>query len=312
MKLTDHLLGRLAKLRFVVVTGKGGVGKSAMTAALGRVMSRRGRRTVLVEVDPRENLHQLLGVAPSGGEIVAAGDRLSLQHADAGQVVREIIQERLKVGALVSRLERSSIYQHFVDGVPGLKQMATLEHARRLTESGSFDLVILDAPATGHGVSLLEAPLRVAEAVDSGPFADIAKRLARFIYDPPSEADSAAGATAQNQTGVVIVTLAEEMPVDEAIELDQMLVDRLGRPAEGLIVNAVYPAVPVTIDDRLGAPAEVIDLWRRRRRINETELERLSAWTGPQVVLELLPIERGPALVDALASRLERAEGGEE
>jgi len=293
----ERQIADLARRGFLVVTGKGGVGKSAVAATLGRSMTREGGqalRTLVIEVDPRENLHQLLGTPPSGGEILDAGGGLFLQHLKPRSVVDRVIEERVRLGAVVRRVQASPVYQHFVDGCPGLKEMAVLEHARRLLDERRFDVVILDAPATGHGVSLLRAPLVVAEAVGDGPFGRIAAEIGELVAHP-------------ERCGVVVVTQAEEMPVQEAVELAAVLDEHLRREPDLLVVNALYPPVPAEVDaDGPGRPpAELTDLWRRRRAINRRELERLAReWPGPMVGLPLLPMPRGPELVSALAACL--------
>jgi len=284
----------LHRAGFLVVTGKGGVGKSAVTATLGRTIARRGKRTLAIEVDPRENLHQLLGTPPSGGEILDAGDGLFVQHLKPRAVVDRVIEERVRLGAVVRKVQSSPVYQHFVDGCPGLKELAVLEHARRLLTERRFDTVILDAPATGHGVSLLRAPQVVAEAVGEGPFGRIAREIAELVADP-------------GRCGVVIVTQAEEMPVQEARELAAMLDEQLDRRPDLLVVNGLYPPMPREDDGAAAhspdAPDALFDLWRRRRAINRRELERLAdSWPGEMVGLPLLPISRGPALVAALGA----------
>jgi len=293
----ERQIADLSRRGFLVVTGKGGVGKSAVAATLGRLMVRQGGRsirTLVIEVDPRENLHQLLGTPPSGGEILDAGGGLFLQHLKPRSVVDRVIEERVRLGAVVRRVQASPVYQHFVDGCPGLKEMAVLEHARRLLDERRFDVVILDAPATGHGVSLLRAPLVVAEAVGDGPFGRIAAEIGELVAHP-------------ERCGVVVVTQAEEMPVQEAVELAAVLDEHLRREPDLLVVNALYPPVTAEVDadgpDR--PPAELVDLWRRRRAINRRELERLARdWPGPMVGLPLLPMPRGPELVSALAACL--------
>jgi len=293
----ERQIADLARRGFLVVTGKGGVGKSAVAATLGRSMTREGGqalRTLVIEVDPRENLHQLLGTPPSGGEILDAGGGLFLQHLKPRSVVDRVIEERVRLGAVVRRVQASPVYQHFVDGCPGLKEMAVLEHARRLLDERRFDVVILDAPATGHGVSLLRAPLVVAEAVGDGPFGRIAAEIGELVAHP-------------ERCGVVVVTQAEEMPVQEAVELAAVLDEHLRREPDLLVVNALYPPVPAEVDtdgpDR--SPPELADLWRRRRAVNRRELERLAReWPGPMVGLPLLPMPRGPELVSALAACL--------
>jgi anion-transporting ArsA/GET3 family ATPase len=284
----------IARKGFVVVTGKGGVGKSTVSAVIGRRVAAAGRRTLVVEVDPRENLHQLLGAPPSGGEIVDVGAGLSLQHLKPRAVVDRVIEERVRIGAVVRRLQGSAVYQHFIDGAPGLKELAILEHARRLLEERRFETVILDAPATGHGVSMLRAPRVVAEVVGGGPFGRIAGDIAALVADPA-------------RCAVVVVTQAEEMPVQEALELSRMLEEELGRRPDLLVVNGLYPQLPAA-RELAGAPPELVDLWRRRRALNERELVRLEErWPegGARYHLPLLPIGRGPGLVAELGRCLE-------
>lgn len=277
------LADRLRRHQLVVVTGKGGVGKTTVTAALGRLLAAH-RRVLLLEVDPRENLHHMLGVPPSGGEIVEVGARLWLQNVRPLRVVEELVRERLKVGLLVKKVLKSPVFQHLVEGGPGLKELAVLMHALRLVRGEThdgMDVVILDAPATGHGVSLLAAPILVSEAIPGGPVGHLARELAAFVADP-------------RRCGIVIVTSAEEMPVEEAVELIALVAARLGRKPEAVIVNGLYPPLPAR-----GGPQP--SLWAERRSGNERELARLAAaWSGARVELPLLPLDRGPELVEAL------------
>jgi anion-transporting ArsA/GET3 family ATPase len=286
---------RLARHQLVVVTGKGGVGKTTIAAALGRILAARGREVLLLETDPRENLHHMLGVPPSGGEIVVAGTRLRLQNVRPMSVVEELVRERLKVGLLVRRVLQSPVFQHFVEGGPGLKELAVLMHAQRLVRRGGrdgADVVVLDAPATGHGVSLLAAPALVSDVIPHGPVGHLAHELAAFVGDP-------------RRCGVVVVTSAEEMPVQEALELIALVSGRLARAPEAVVVNGLYPALPAALAT---AGGDALALWRDRRAANERELARLAAaWSGPSIELPLLPLERGPEIVAALAPRLEAA-----
>ncbi len=287
------LADRLRRQQLVVVTGKGGVGKTTVSAALGRLLASRGRRVLLLEVDPRENLHHLLDVPPSGGEIVEAGARLRLQNVRPIAVVEELVRQRLRVELLVRRVLRSPVFQHFVEAGPGFKELAVLIHALHLAgrdERAGGELVLLDAPATGHGVSLLAAPALVSEAIPHGPVGHLARELAALVSDP-------------ERCGIVIVTSAEEMPVEEALELIALLGGRLRRRPEAVIVNGLYPPV----DGAAGTPggSEALGLWIERRRTNERELARLAeAWTGPRIELPLLGLERGPDVVAGLERQL--------
>ncbi len=288
------LFDRIARRQLILVLGKGGVGKSVLAAVLAHSLAARGRRTLLLEVDPRENLHQLLDVAPSGGEIVEVGHRLHLQNLKPQRVVDWIVEKQLKIGLLVRRVLASPIYPRFVEGAPGLLQLAVLGHALRLVRGDmvrapAIDTVILDAPATGHGIYLLTAPSLVRDAIHQGPVAGLAGEVASFVDDP-------------ERTGLCVVTQAEEMPVQEALELRHDLFDKVGRGPELLVVNGLYPEPSAH-----GPDDELTTLWRRRRRVNDVELERLDRdWDGPRVDLPLLPVDSGPELVRTLTDLFEQ------
>jgi Mrp family chromosome partitioning ATPase len=292
-------LDRLARRELLVVTGKGGVGKTVVSATLGRALAARGRRVLVVEVDPRENLHRMLGLPPSGGAIVAAGPRLWVQNLKPRQVLDEVVREQVRIDLIAERVLRSPVYEQFSAAAPGLKEMAILGHAWRLLQGLSLhapelDLVVLDAPATGHGVALLSAPQLVADVVARGPFGRMAEDLAVLIADP-------------ERCGVAVVTQAEEMPVEEALELAATLVQRIGRPPELLVVNGLYPPGPPAPAAGVGGDDSLASLWRRRRGINERELARLRAgWPGDGAIeLPQLPLDGGPELVAALEACLE-------
>jgi anion-transporting ArsA/GET3 family ATPase len=287
----------LESKELVVVTGKGGVGKSSVAAALGVVMARNGRRVLVLEIDPRESVHQMLAAPPSDGEILQVAPNLYLQNLQPRQVLDQVVRERLRFEAIIHRVLESPIYQHFTEGAPGLKEMAILGHCLLLVEgkvpgAAKFDTVILDAPATGHGVSLLAAPLLVSDVIRQGPIAHMTADVAAFISSP-------------ERSGVVVVTLAEEMPVSEAIELRQLMHERLDRRPDLLVINALYP--PVDEDDDADDDDDPLTaLWVQRRSLNERELARLDEhWVGERLELPLLPVGQGPALTEALAARME-------
>jgi anion-transporting ArsA/GET3 family ATPase len=288
---------QLAQRQMLVVTGKGGVGKTTVAAVLGRLLTARGRRVLLLEVDPRESLHHLLGVPPSGGEVVSVAPRLQLQHLDPRRLLDDLVREKVKVGVLVRKVLGSPVHLHFTEGAPGLKETAVFGHVLRLIEGhvprgmARPDVVILDAPASGHSVAWLTAPRLISEVIRSGPVGHMASTIADFMAD-------------RDRFGVVVVTTAEEMPVQESLELIQLLGDRLQRRPDLVVVNSLYPPLP----EALAGADPAAALWAHRRSVNDRELARLyERWHGLTAELPLLPLEAGPSLVAGMASRLERA-----
>ncbi len=288
----------MAAGELLVVTGKGGVGKTAVAAALARVFSEGGKRVLLLEIDPRESAHQMLACPPSGGEAVPVGRRLHLQNLRPRAVLDQLVGEKLKFGFLARRVLASPVYRHFAEGGPGLKELAVLGHALRCVRGSArgvprVDLVVLDAPATGHGVALLAAPLLVAEVIQGGPIGRLTAEVAEMVRDP-------------KRTAVAAVTLAEEMPATEALELREMLRERLGREPDLLAVNRLYPKLPKGLAKRAAGGDAALDLWRERRAVNDAELARVAAgWPGPRAELPFLALERGPELVAELGRRFE-------
>lgn len=277
----------------VVVTGKGGVGKSVIAAALATRISA-SRRALALDVDPRESLFECLGAEPSAGARVAVNARLALEHVDPHRLIEAFAVAHVRVPWVTRTLTASRVFHHFVDAAPGLKELALLGHAARVLGLGTraaAEHVVLDAPATGHALSLLDAPRLVAHAIDSGPFAALAGDIARLVADP-------------SYTSIVVVTAAEAFAVQESQEFVRDLERRLGRRPSAFIVNALYPALPPgrVADEPDDGP---LAIWRARAAANHREIARFSAWwAGPWCALPLVTHGRGPALVADLASRL--------
>lgn len=311
--------------RLVLVTGKGGVGKTTVAAALASRLARTGQRVLLLEAEPRERAHLLLGLPPSGGELLDAGAGLALQNLRPRHAIDSLLRRHVRPRALVSAVEHSAIYEQFVEGCPGLREVAVLGHAldaldstvdpalaprRHRTSSAmprAWDIVVFDAPATGHGLALLEAPGLLGAVVTRGPIGESAHRTAALVADP-------------TRCRVVAVTLAEELPVTETLELRAALEQRLHRQLDALVVNAIWPdprpvAATATSEaearprqrQRLAERSEpALRLLADRLALQRAQLERLRrAWQQPFVELPLLPLDAGPELCQELAPRLD-------
>jgi anion-transporting ArsA/GET3 family ATPase len=221
-------------LRFVVVVGKGGVGKTAVSAALGLSLARSGRRVLVAMCNARERLSYLLQVPPIGHEIQNVGPRLDAVNMEPGAALKEYGLMVLKIRALYSLIFENKLVSAFLRGTPGLDAWAMLgkaqHHAFEQLADGRprYDTVIVDAPATGHGLDLLRVPKVILDVVPPGMLRRDAERAWQLFTDP-------------TRTGVMLVTLAEELPVSETLELHAALRDELQLPVCGLVINQLLP-----------------------------------------------------------------------
>ena len=222
--------------RLLFVTGKGGVGKSTVAIALGLLAARRGLRTIVAELASQERVQGLFREADDGREQfreLELAPGLYTISIDPQQAMEEYL--RVKAGAIGQALGSSRLFQAFAMATPGMRELLSigkvweLAQLHRRTRGGApYDLVIVDAPATGHGVGLLRTPRTFAEIARVGPIAHQGQTIADTIAD-------------SEFTGVIAVATPEEMPVNETMTLaDELARDEL--PLDLVIVNALYPA----------------------------------------------------------------------
>jgi anion-transporting ArsA/GET3 family ATPase len=219
--------------RLLFVTGKGGVGKSTVATALGLLAARRGRRTIIVELAGQDRTQHLL---EQDGELfheVELAPGLFTISIDPQHAMEEYL--RVKTGLLGQALGSSRLFQAFAMATPGLRELLSigkvweLAQPRRRTHDGDpYDLVLVDAPATGHGVGILRTPRTFADIARVGPIAHQSQAIADTISD-------------HELTALVAVATPEEMPVNETLSLyEELMRERL--PFDAVIINARYPA----------------------------------------------------------------------
>jgi anion-transporting ArsA/GET3 family ATPase len=221
----------LASQRLIVVTGKGGVGKTTVAAALARAATSAGRRVLAVEVG-RGRLGPLFGKDRLEPEPTRIAPGLSAATIEPEAVLGDFLLSVLRFRFLASRLLESTSFQVLAAAAPGLAELLVLHRllgwleARRLGRT-AHDLVIVDAPASGHSLPLLTAPRTLSALARLGPVADLLGRLERLLLDP-------------EKTLVCLVTTPEELAVRETIELYEE-VSRHALPVAPPIVNALPP-----------------------------------------------------------------------
>lgn len=221
-------------LRFVIVVGKGGVGKTSVSAALAVALARQQRRVLVAMCNAKERLSQLMQVEPIGPEIRQVAPGIDAVNMEPGAALEEYGMMILKVRALYKVVFENRLVASFLRGTPGIEAWSMLGkaqyHAFETLPDGSprYDTVIVDAPATGHGLDLLRVPKVILDVVPPGLLRREAERAWGLFTDP-------------ERAGVLIVTMPEELPTNEAVELYGALRSELQLPVCGLVMNMVLP-----------------------------------------------------------------------
>jgi len=223
----------ILKRELLVVTGKGGVGKTTLATALGLLACERGLRTIVVELGEQARVPELFGLAaPEAGTEIELRDGLWSLSIDPDRALLEWLQA---LGGRVSGrvLASSSTFQYFAAAAPGAKELVSMVKIWDLTQpqrrrGRAYDLVVLDAPATGHALGLLDSPRTFGAIARVGPIAGQAERLGKLLED-------------RARSSYVAVAHPTEMAITETLDLQQRLHDQLGRDLDAVIVNGVLP-----------------------------------------------------------------------
>ena len=270
----------------LIVTGKGGVGKTAVAAAVGLAAAWSGRRALLVEVASEAHVASLFGESESAepGKEVALYPNLTGLAIEPQRALEEYLALALHVRVLAERLAESRAFGYLTAAAPGLRELVTLGKIWHLSEQRTRDgerrhgLIVVDAPATGHGLALLRTPRAFLEIARAGRVHEESRAIAELVADPA-------------RTGIVLVTRAEEMPVSETLDTLERL-RPLGLDARVLVVNALYPELVTGADrERLRTLEPAGETARAAVRAARSHLARRDDQAG-----ELARLAAAPAL----------------
>lgn len=220
--------------RFVLVTGKGGVGKSTVTAALAALSAQAGHRTLVCELNTRERIPTLFGHRPVGGHVTCIADNLWSVNIRPAMAMEEYALMKLRFRALYKLVFDNPVVASLIRFVPGVNDLLMLgkafNHERELDSTGrhAWDRIIVDAPATGHGITFFRLPRVIRDAVPGGNLHREAEAMWSLLTDP-------------QRTVLHLVSLPEELPVRETFDLHTTVAGELGMPLGFLFVNRVPP-----------------------------------------------------------------------
>ncbi len=291
----------LADKRLLIVTGKGGVGKTTISAALALDSARAGKRTLVCEVNTKERITQLLGKPEVGAEVTSLEENLWSVNVRPQEAMREYALMVLKFESIYSAVFENRVVRYFLRFIPSLQELVLLGkilfHLKEKRPDGSFrfDRIIVDAPATGHAITFLSVPQVIIDTVPPGAMSSDAAWMRDFLVDATT-------------TAAVLVSLPEELPVNETLELCAALQTRVKLTPQLVVLNGFIPE-RFTDEERASihspALAELMRSHHARAALSSTSHQTLS-----RLGLPIVPVPRifapdfGRAAVEKIAGLL--------
>ena len=281
------------------------MGKTTVALALGLAAARRGRRTIVCEVAHQERFSRLMGREGVGYEETEISANLNAISLDQQHTLEEWVTYQLPSKTLAGLLYRNGIFQHLTSAAPGIKELVTIgkiwelaQLHRKSKDARPYDFVVVDSPATGHGLGMLRAPRTFGDIARVGPIRHQADSIHKFIVS--------------KKTGVLAVALPEEMPVNETLEYSEEIEEFRG-PLDAVVVNGLYPErftddEVASLNGHHGPAVRAALTEHHRYRAQQEELERLRQGIDGMPLAELpflFAPELGIGEVEQLSHALE-------
>ena len=215
--------------RLLVVSGKGGVGKSTVAASLARLAADSGKRTLVCEINAEERVSRLLGHPEVGPEVGRLEERLWAVNIRPPEALREYALMVVKSERIYRTVFENRLVRYFLRFLPALQELVMLGkitfHLQE-QELGRprFDLIIIDAPATGHAISFFSVPQVLLDTVPKGPLQTEARTMRDLLVS-------------RETTSALLVSIPEEMPVNETVELHRAFTEKVRIHVAGIVLN---------------------------------------------------------------------------
>lgn len=302
--------------RLVFVTGKGGVGKTSVAAALAELAARRGKRTLVCEMDAKGALADALGADELDFEPCELEPRLFAMAMNTEDSLREYLRLFVKVPFIGKIGPLARTFDFVADAAPGVKEILAVGKLCHEVRERHYDIVIVDAEATGHIVAQIGAPKVIRNLVQVGMVRDQTDWMLDILQDPAT-------------TGVAVVTTPEEMPVSETLDLLERLPRETGVLPTAIVVNRMLepwftddeaaivhalgeegPAMSAAVGKSAATVLAAAHIAEARRRIGEEHVERLRSAAGALPIItvpELFTRATGRRVVTLVADAIEDA-----
>lgn len=300
----------LLKKRLIFISGKGGVGKTTVATKIALEAANLGKNTLLVELNSSDNVSALFDSSPIGHKETALAPHLTAINLNPHKCFEEYVLMQIKFKTLYKTFLNNNYVNNFIKAVPGLTEMLYLGKVYHLEKQESdsledeplYDLIVVDMPATGHGLSMLEVPKILRSAVKIGPLKNIADNILELLAN-------------HDKSILSLVTLAEEMPVQETLEYQQNILQKTEINLGPYFINHIFPKVgrvaePKHLDENTQTIWNYYKLVKERRALQNKYVKVLEEKL-PQAEFYKLPYQFNPISTHKQIANLQFLGGSE-